>query len=454
MPPHRIQPTDCIEADFETPWYRRWADRLAFPSSRHAKWWETAIIAEALEERGCLRPGAVGLGLGVGREALASLFASMGVSVVATDQDATHPDAQQWSEHQLAREAADLYVPHLLDRAEFDRLVHFEPYDMRTYEPSYADRFDFVWHNCSIGHLGSMAESAKQLLRSSRYLRPGGWLVFTTELNISDVHETIHDGSDTILWRLEDLRLLFPEMAGEGLHGEALLLRLGTSDVDRRITREPTWALRDQPDETTIKVTFAGFALTQVLLCFQKEGTDSRPPDVDESIWTANYLTLEAHTTINADLREYHVPWSEELCRAADIAPEQAVVSASAAPGDEVEVELPFVNRADVAVFDDDGSRPRGTPPLVMATFGPVNRSSELAHDSWFSSNRPAVLFTAEPGRRHHHRARPGERFSFGLRLQAPNAPGVYVERFGLVFEGVADLASTEVEVRLAVTGE
>ena len=74
-----------------------WADKLrrvwdaeparARPVVLHRKLWEWIFIIEALSERGMLTAGRRGLGFGVGQDPLAAIFASHGVSVVATDVD-------------------------------------------------------------------------------------------------------------------------------------------------------------------------------------------------------------------------------------------------------------------------------------------------------------------------------------------------------------------------------
>jgi hypothetical protein len=51
----------------------------------HRKLWEWAAISQALDERGMLADGKRGIGFAVGTEPLASLFASRGATIDATD---------------------------------------------------------------------------------------------------------------------------------------------------------------------------------------------------------------------------------------------------------------------------------------------------------------------------------------------------------------------------------
>ena len=62
----------CRQADFETPWFSYWSERLGERLRYHRKLWEFVFIAQALHERRQLRAGARGLGFGVGREPLAA----------------------------------------------------------------------------------------------------------------------------------------------------------------------------------------------------------------------------------------------------------------------------------------------------------------------------------------------------------------------------------------------
>jgi hypothetical protein len=64
----------------------------------HRKFWEFAYISQCLEERGMLQPGRRGLGFGVGREPLASVFAKRGCAIVATDLAANAATRLGWAQ--------------------------------------------------------------------------------------------------------------------------------------------------------------------------------------------------------------------------------------------------------------------------------------------------------------------------------------------------------------------
>ncbi len=75
----------CTQAQLESAVFRAWCPRLGEGFKLHRKLWEFCYIAQALRERGLVRPGARGLGFGVGREPLVAYFAGQGCAVVATD---------------------------------------------------------------------------------------------------------------------------------------------------------------------------------------------------------------------------------------------------------------------------------------------------------------------------------------------------------------------------------
>lgn len=68
--------TCCRQEAFEQPWFSYWNDQFRTQLRYHRKLWEYVFICQALWERYAIRPGARGLGFGVGTEPLTSWFAS------------------------------------------------------------------------------------------------------------------------------------------------------------------------------------------------------------------------------------------------------------------------------------------------------------------------------------------------------------------------------------------
>ena len=110
-PRHRLICQLCTEEQLHRPTFRRWAKAMQEKVNPQRKQWEWCDIAEALDQRGKLRPGMRGLGFAVGREPHTALFAARGCHIVATDlgADATH--VGDWTTTgQHASDIAHLYT--------------------------------------------------------------------------------------------------------------------------------------------------------------------------------------------------------------------------------------------------------------------------------------------------------------------------------------------------------
>jgi hypothetical protein len=68
----------CKQSELDSEAFRIWTARMRLCHKPHRKLWEYGFIAQALFERGLLRPGSCGLGFAVGQEPLVSLFAGFG----------------------------------------------------------------------------------------------------------------------------------------------------------------------------------------------------------------------------------------------------------------------------------------------------------------------------------------------------------------------------------------
>jgi SAM-dependent methyltransferase len=175
------------------------------PQMLHRKMWEWLYICQALSERGMLAPGRRGLGFGVGREPLVSLFAAAGCAVVATDLDPDRARESGWTDSgaEYAGGLAGLNEHGLCPPDEFGRLVTFRDVDM-TDVPSDLRGFDFTWSSCAFEHLGSLGAGADFVVAQMACVVPGGVAVHTTECNVSTGDRTVTDGP-TVLYRPRDL---------------------------------------------------------------------------------------------------------------------------------------------------------------------------------------------------------------------------------------------------------
>jgi 2-polyprenyl-3-methyl-5-hydroxy-6-metoxy-1,4-benzoquinol methylase len=205
----------CRYEHFTESWYRRWANRLDIqpievtPEAQisYRKAWEWAAILQALHERGMLQPGKRALGFAVGREPLASIFASMGVEVLASDLGEGAP-ADRWSATgQHAASLRKVLHRNHVDEQTFNRLVSFQPVDMNDLSGLPEAAFDFLWSACAIEHLGTLEKGLAFVHKAMRLLKPGGVAAHTTEFNISSDEDTVAQGGNC-LYRRKDLEAL------------------------------------------------------------------------------------------------------------------------------------------------------------------------------------------------------------------------------------------------------
>lgn len=264
--PATVRSKLCTQADMEQPWMVDWCAAMGEPVTLHRKHWEFAWIGRVLEELGEVRPGARGLGFGVGREPLVSAFAAKGVQIVATDLAPEAKEAQGWarSGQHVAGEAVEaMYRPGVVDRATFDKLVSWEPADMREI-PAHLRDFDFNWSACSLEHLGTLELGLKFIEDSLETLRPGGIAVHTTEFNLDSDDETIEAGP-TVVYRKQDMLRLKERLEAQGHEVAAFDFDRGEGLLDRYIDVPP------YAEEPVLRFWYAETTLTSVGIVVRKK---------------------------------------------------------------------------------------------------------------------------------------------------------------------------------------
>lgn len=211
-----VKHDDCVTQD-----YTYWCGKLGVEPRPSRKQWEDIQIVRALYERDCLAPGKKGLGFGVGREPLVSLFAALGCDMLATDQ-ALNPQVQRdWRDTgQHSMDADELYRAKIISRKDFDTRVRFEVCDMNHIPESYHDRFDFTYSACSMDHVGSLELATEFFINSLRCLKPGGWAVHTTEFNLLAVNPKFRgrttEAGPTVFFRQFDIERLAARVESAG----------------------------------------------------------------------------------------------------------------------------------------------------------------------------------------------------------------------------------------------
>lgn len=255
----------CRQHCFEQSWFSYWATRLGERPAYHRKQWELVFIVQALWERGLLKEGARGLGFGVGREALSALFAAHGCEIVGTDMDQMQAVEAGWTrtaEHAAAKDY--LRRPDICDDETFSRNVSFRVCDMNAIGDDLTG-FDFCWSACAFEHLGSIAMGLRFVENSLATLKPGGWAIHTTELNLSSNADTI-DHETTVLFRRRDFEALAQRLQAQGHVVAPFDFGAGDQLMERFIDVPP---YRSEPH---LVLALKGYATTSFGLIVQKAG--------------------------------------------------------------------------------------------------------------------------------------------------------------------------------------
>jgi hypothetical protein len=240
QPPSLERPISqmCTAGQLNSPLFTDLCVRLGLVPKQHRKHWEFAFVVRALEHHGALRPGARGLGFGVGIETLPSYFASLGCEIVATDLSLEDDRARLWQgSSQLTASLRQLFHPQICDESAFFERVTFRPVDMNAIPADLAG-FDFTWSSCAFEHLGSIAAGLDFYENSLACLKPGGIAVHTTELNLSSNDRTL-DHASTVLFRRRDFEALARRLIAKGHDVLPITFDAGDGELDQIIDMPP-----------------------------------------------------------------------------------------------------------------------------------------------------------------------------------------------------------------------
>jgi len=226
------------QAAIESDWAAHWCNELGIPVVFHRKVWEFCFILQSLYDHGHIRAGARGLGFGCGTEPIPSYLAKHDVSVTATDQAPQSARRGGWiktGQHATAPDQA--HMPHLVDRAHFDRNVQMRYVDMNAIPDDLAD-YDFCWSVCALEHLGSIDHGLRFIENSLKTLRPGGLSVHTTEFNIREHGPTI-DNWPSVAFQRKHIERLAARLRAQGHKIAPFDFSLGDGPLDRFIDMPP-----------------------------------------------------------------------------------------------------------------------------------------------------------------------------------------------------------------------
>lgn len=204
----------------------------------HRKVWEFVYVLRAAEQYGVAAEGRHAVGFGVGREPIPAALAAHGVSVLATDLDASERAAGQWADsaqHLSSLEA--LSAPEIVSDEILERQVSIRYVDMNAI-PDDLGSFDLVWSCCALEHLGTARAGLEFVARTLELLRPGGIAVHTTELELTARAKTAEYGN-IVVYRPSDLDAFAQEVRGRGFSIETNWYVAMETPADRWIAHHP-----------------------------------------------------------------------------------------------------------------------------------------------------------------------------------------------------------------------
>jgi D-inositol-3-phosphate glycosyltransferase len=250
--------------DFNTKEFQSIRAALGETEYMHRKVWEFVSIAKSVGAEGGLRA----LGFGVGKEPLASYFASLPQTskVLATD----YPDRRrEWAENgQWSESVDDLHRPAIVSLDRFTQVVEHAPVDMNHIPPYLlSGMFDFTWSAGSLEHLGGKERGIQFFLRQMACLRPGGIAAHTTELDMSPDGAPPCDSPDLCAYTPADLQSLADRLRAQGDYLLPLDLSSGTSPEDLYVDTEPY-----EQGPAHLKLKLGQWTITSVLLIAVRGG--------------------------------------------------------------------------------------------------------------------------------------------------------------------------------------
>ena len=447
--------------DFRSSWYTYWA-RMLKQDEYHLdghklkanKFWQNASICQALIERGKLKKGKKGIGFGVGLERLPAVFAEFEVDVMATDQSFHGGSSAHWAERELAKGLSSLNKIKIVSDKKFLQRVQFRTLDMKNIPNKYSDRYDFLWSNCSLGHLGSIPSGLSFIRESLRCLKRGGIAVHTTEVNVLSNNLTVDHG-DTVVFRLQDIYHLFQELTKIGYVCSPLKFHLGRSSGDFRLSMQPKFG------NDYSKIQIGGHLATQVILIIRRP----RYFRVSKYLQKPRLFKLRRHylkglkeitdfSQVNPEIAQ--LLNTQNFPSELDLKPVVKELSLKIQQHTSYMLLLEYINKSQISFYSAYGHL-LSAAPLVLGTNKPKDRASQFADSRWIagSNNRPSSDFMVKNLQgtyEHADHVKPGQDFALRLWLNTHNLKkGHYNENFNVLLEGMGWVEGAEVKVCIEI---
>jgi hypothetical protein len=305
--------------------------------------------------------------------------------------------------------------------------------------------YDFLWSNCALGHLGSIKKGLDFIETSLHCLKPGGWAVHTTEINVISNDQTVDSGA-TVIFRLKDIYGLCQRLTEQGFICSPFSLSNGPHTLDQAVSLNPLWGT----DRTKILV--GGHIATQAFLLFHlPEKPLARHQKLREKmrhkrVYKKNLAALQKINASNVDIKL--LKGTQQLALPGyRLTPLKQRLKADRSK-DKVMVQYrndsTHILTGIDSLFD--------AKPLVLGTDNPVNHPSPLANNKWFAPNRPCVRLhkATSSGWQEVDYIKPGEVFGYCISLDPTKKAKAYSEDFSIIQEGGGIVPATQVTINVA----
>lgn len=254
----------CKQEHFNLPLFGYWVKMMNEEPLMHRKLWEWVYIAQSLEERGYLSPDKRGVGFGVGKEPLISLFAAKGCKILATDMEYERAQDLGWVEtNQHSMTVDSLHNDSICSKNLFHKNVSFKVVDMNNI-PTTIKGYDFCWSSCALEHLGSIAKGIEFIENSINSLKKGGIAIHTTEYNLSSNRRTIETGQ-SVIFRRSDIEGIIERLRKKNCYVYPVDWTVGKQYADRFIDVPPY-----KKKGIHLRLLLSGFVTTSIGLIIKK----------------------------------------------------------------------------------------------------------------------------------------------------------------------------------------
>ena len=226
---------------------RRWTKEMGSTVTISRKTWERVFVLQALYSRGCLGAGRRGLGFGVGADPMIPVMVKHGCDLVATDYGE--------SEHEGWGPGLDLDPKNIAGPEAMAQRVTTRDVDMNDIPTDLRD-FDFIYSCGSLEHIGGASNGLEFVEKAMSCLKPGGFAVHTTELNLSGGTKTL-DVPNLSFYLPSSVDALLDRLASAGHTVAPMNYHSGSRSEDLHVANRPY-------PPPCLKILHSGFQVTSM----------------------------------------------------------------------------------------------------------------------------------------------------------------------------------------------